>query len=215
MGTGCRYPRCKPIAKSSNSRLSQGELNRQLNAYIQWFEELLTEGRDGYLMTITFEHIAGSPQVILNQMHSDLMAMYGRLAKRTVRNPSRTQNAGDLPIGIFFPDSGHYSQSKRALRVIRVNGGLHLHGYIAALPTARCPETLDIHFLEQRDRYRVGRVRDVDVQHITHRPDYVADYALKALKRRRHSLDDVFILPRSQGELGGRGGWSTSAATRC
>jgi hypothetical protein len=25
----------------------------------------------------------------------------------------------------------------------------------------------------------------------------------------------VFILPRSQGELGGRGGWSTSAATRC
>lgn len=135
-------------------------------------------------------------------MQLDLVAMYGRLAKRVVRNPSRNPRVSDLPVGFFFPDSGYYAHSHRGHRDAWVNDGLHMHGCLAATPTARCPETLDIHFAERQSLYRVGSIRSIGVEHITSNADYVTDYALKALKRRRHSLTDVLVLPRSPSELG-------------
>lgn len=194
-------PICATIGKSTFTSVSSGDLKLQLNAYISWFEQMLGDGRDGYLASVTFHSIGGSPEVRIRQMQSDLIAMYGRLAKRVVRNPSKSSKKNELPTAVFFPDSGYYSHSRRGSRDVWVNDGLHMHGYMAAMPTARCPETLDIHFEERRDLYRVGRIRQIDVRHVEYDEDYVADYALKALKRGRHSIDDVLILPRSGTEL--------------
>jgi hypothetical protein len=118
-----------------------------------------------------------------------------------IRKPRSPVWAPFLPKGIFVPDLPVPKRSKQGIRDVSINDGLHMHGIVVANRWARIPETLDVHFEEEAGTYLTSKLRHIDVQRITHRAEYVTEYALKSLKRRTFSEDDVLVLPRGLSEL--------------
>jgi hypothetical protein len=151
-----------------------------------------------------FNQLPGSRHAMVRQMHQQILRWYGRLATRTVKKPRSPVWAPFLPKGIFVPDLPVPKRSKLGIRDASTNDGLHMHGVVVANRTRKLPETLDVHFEENLDTYLTNKLRHIDVQRITHKAEYVAEYGLKGLKRPTFSEDDVLVLPRALSELPGR-----------
>jgi hypothetical protein len=177
-----------------------------IQAHGDWLQQWLNQGWDGYLFTFMFNQLPGSPRAIVHQMHQQIERWYGRLATRTVRKPRSPVWAPLLPKGIFIPDLPVPKRSKLGIRDVSINDGLHVHGIMVATRTRKLPETLDVHFEENLGTYLTKKLRHIDVRRITHRAQYVTEYALKSLKRPTFSEDDILVLPRTLSELSGRHG---------
>jgi hypothetical protein len=175
-----------------------------IQAHGDWLQQWLNEGWDGYLFTFMFNQLPGSRRAIVHQMHQQLERWYGRLATRTVRKPRSPVWAPLLPKGIFIPDLPVPKRSKLRIRDVSINDGLHMDGIVVANRWARIPATLDVYFEENLGTYLTKKLQHIDVRRITHRPEYVTEYALKSLKRQTSSEDDILVLPRTLSELPGR-----------
>src|ERR1700686_1576778 len=154
-----------------------------VQAHGSLIQDHMDHGWDGYLFTFMFQQIPGSVETQIQQMHTEIDRVYRRLVTRVVRNPRLENWAWLLPKGVFYPDIPGLKPSKQSLRDVRVNNGLHFHGVMVANRWARMKERLDIYFQEKGSEYLSAMLRRIDVGPITHRPDFVADYAGKAIKR--------------------------------
>jgi hypothetical protein len=197
------------LRKHSNFQHSNFQKHYQhplalIQAHGTWLQQWLNEGWDGYLFTFMFNQLPGSRRAIVHQMHQQLEGWYGRLATRTVRKPRSPVWAPFLPKGIFIPDLPVPKRSKLRIRDVSINDGLHMDGIVVANRWARIPETLDVYFEENLGTYLTKKLQHIDVRRITHRPEYVTEYALKSLKRQTSSEDDILVLPRTLSELSGR-----------
>jgi hypothetical protein len=67
----------------------------------------------------------------------------------------------------------------------------------------RLQETLDVH-MKNNGAYFFKELHHIDVKPVTHDPEFVVDYCMKALKT-RSSPDDILIFPRSVSELPSKG----------
>lgn len=169
-----------------------------IKGYGDWFQQCLDEGWDGYLFTFLFNRLPGCRHAMVQQMHQQIESWYGRLATRIVRKPKSSVWAPFLPKGIFVPDLPVSKRCKQGIRDVSINDGLHVHGIVVANRWARMLDTLDVYFEVEKNmkKFLVDRIRHIDVQRITHRAKYVADYGLKGLKRPTFSEDDLLVLPR-------------------
>jgi hypothetical protein len=172
-----------------------------VEAYGAWFHKCINNTWDAYLMTVMFRHIPGSVDAKIRQMHDDVNKVYSRLATRVVRKPASPNWAHFLPQGLFFPDVPAYRQSRQGLRDVTVNDGLHMHGIMVVTTGGRLKQPLDQHFLENERLYVKGNIHRIHVKPLTHKEEFVADYAGKAIKRKRFSTDDILILPKSLSEV--------------
>jgi len=151
-----------------------------------------------------FNQLPGSRHAMVQQMHQELLRWYGRLATRTIRKTRSLVWIPFLPKGIFVPDLPVPKRSKQDIRDVSTNDGLHMDGVVVANRWARIPETLDVHFEQNLKKYLTRKLQHIDVRRITHSAEYVTEYALKSLKRRTSSEDDILVLPRTLSELSGR-----------
>jgi hypothetical protein len=170
-----------------------------IQAHGDWLQQWLNEGWDGM-----FNQLPGSRPAMVQQMHQQLLRWYGRLATRIIRKPRSPVWVPFLPKGIFIPDLPVPKRSKQDIRDVSTNDGLHMHGLVVANRRARIPETLDVYFEDNLKKYLTSKLRHIDVRRITHRPEYVTEYALKSLKRSTSSEDDILVLPRTLSELPNR-----------
>ena len=68
----------------------------------------------------------------------------------------------------------------------------------------RLQDTLEVHFKEHGPTYFTKELHHIDVKPVTHDPEFVVDYCMKALKN-RSSPDDILIFPRAVSELPSNG----------
>jgi hypothetical protein len=163
--------------------------------------QIANRGWDGFFMTIMFHHIPGPRGTKIRQMHEEISTIYGKLANRVVRKPTSENWAHLLPKGVFFPDVPGYRKTSEKLSDVSVNDGVHMHGIVFAIETPRFKQSLDQHFRENEQLYVNGNIHRIHVEPITDREKFVADYAGKAIKRKRFSNDDILILPKALSEL--------------
>ena len=194
----------EPSAFRNHSNFQYQHRLALIQAHGDWLQQWLNEGWDGYLFTFMFNQLPGSRRAMVHQMHQQLLRWYGRLATRIIRKPRSPVWAPLLPKGIFIPDLPVPKRSKLRIRDVSINDGLHMDGIVVANRWARIPETLDVYFEENLGTYLTKKLRHIDVRRITHRPEYVTEYALKSLKRPTFSEDDILVLPRTLSELPGR-----------
>jgi hypothetical protein len=84
---------------------------------------------------------------------------------------------------------------------VTINNGLHWHGLMLVNPLApKLQARLDLHIKANLRKYLPGNIRSIDVQPITHEPEYLTGYGLKSLKN-RFSTDEIVIFPRTLSEL--------------
>jgi hypothetical protein len=179
-------------------------IQRLLQEYGNFFHDQIAYGKQGYLFSFMFRHIPGSDNSRLLEMKKHLGWFYGRLAKASVPRASHPKWSPFLPKAILAPDFPVFKHAKQSLRDVTVNNGLHWHGLILKHPFGPClHEPLDVHIQENLGKYLVGSIRQIDVKAITHDPEYVTGYGLKALKS-KVSTDEILIFPRSVSELPSR-----------
>jgi hypothetical protein len=88
---------------------------------------------------------------------------------------------------------------------VTINDGLHYQGPVLATRVGtRLQETLDVHMKNNGAAYFTKELHHIDVKPVTHDPEFVVDYCMKALKN-RCSPDDIVIFPRTVSELPSNG----------
>jgi hypothetical protein len=155
-----------------------------------------------------FRPLPGNPVVVLDQMIDEVERVYSTFLTRVVRRPLALSSAASLPVLIVASDSP-VGKSDKPLEHVVVNDGVHLHGVLVVSPRSRLQEPVEEHFramqrLYVQDGSRLDRVHVVPVEEDD--GPRVAEYALKSVARRRWSLDDVLVLPRSMAEVRDVGG---------
>jgi hypothetical protein len=130
---------------------------------------------------------------------------YGRLATRTVRYPRSPKWIPFLPKAILIPDCPVPKHSKKTLMRVTINDGLHYQGPVLATRFGtRLQETLDVHMKNNGAVYFTKELHHIDVKPVTHDPEFVVDYCMKAPKN-RCSPDEILIFPRTASELPTKG----------
>ena len=175
-----------------------------VQAYGQWIQEHVDMGWDPYWFTFMFDHLPGSMDAKLQQMHQEIIGMYGKLATRFVRRPQSAKRAHLLPRGVFFPDVPAFKSDKSPQKNSSVNSGLHMHGIVLASKEGRLKDSLDEHVHEHRPLYQTNKMYRIYVEPIRDNSAYVTDYGGKAIKNGRFSPDDILILPKTVNELRGQ-----------
>jgi hypothetical protein len=176
-------------------------IQRLLQGYGNMVREYMDRGWHGYFLSFKFSQIPGSDASRLLEMKRHLGWFYGRLAKASVPKASSSEWIEFLPKMVLAPDLPVPKRSKVRLRDVTINDGLHWHGLMLVNPFAPKMRTnLDLHIKSNLRRYLSENIRSIDVQPITHEPEYVAAYSLKSLKT-RFSTDEIVIFPRTVSEL--------------
>jgi hypothetical protein len=177
----------------------------QIDAYGRWVHAQIDQGWDAYIFTFEFNQLPGPHQEKMRLMGEYLHRWYGRLATRTVRYPRSPQWSPFLPRAIFLPDYPVFNHSKKTLMQVTINDGLHYQGPVLATRVGtRLQDTLDVHFKQHGPTYFTKELHHINVKPVTHDPEFVVDYCMKALKR-RCSPDEILIFPRTVSELSSNG----------
>jgi hypothetical protein len=182
---------------TDNNFNSTTHLNSLINGHAQWIQRYLDQGWDGYLFTLTFNELPGKRETKLIQMHQEVTRLYGRLATRMIRKPRSPKWTKLLPIGIFISDMPvpkSRKGQKSTIADVSINDGLQMDGIVLGNRWGRIRVPLDQYFAENAGKYVGGKIRNIDVQRITHESGYVVDYALKSLLKRTASNDDILVL---------------------
>ena len=138
-------------------------------------------------------------------MKKHLGWFYGRFAKASVPKASSPEWSEFLPKAVLAPDLPVPKRSKVRLRDVTINDGLHWHGLVVVNPfVIKLRGALDLYIGKNLGKYLVGSIRTIGVTPITHTPEYLTGYGLKALKT-RFSTDEIVIFPRSVTELPANG----------
>src|ERR1700722_11380553 len=173
----------------------------QIDAYGQWVRDYISRGWDAYLFTFEFNQLPGPHQERMRMIQEYLHRWYGRLATRTVRHPKSPKWFPLLPKAILMPDYPVPKHSKKTLKRVTINDGLHYQGPVLATRVGtRLQDTLDVHFKQNGPAYFTQELHHIDVKPVTHDPEFVVDYCMKALKN-HCSSDDIIIFPRTVSEL--------------
>ena len=168
-----------------------------IQGHAQWVQRFLDQGWDGYLFTVNFNELPGKRDTKIIQMQREVTRLYGRLAIRMIRKPRSPKWAPLTPMGIFIPDKPipkSRQDQKSTIADVSINDGLHMHGIVLGNRWGRIRVPLDQYFEENAAKYVKGKIRNIDVQRITHEPGYVVGYALKSLLKRTASTDDILVL---------------------
>ena len=177
------------------------QVQQLLQSYGQWVRDHMAYGWHGYLLTFMFSQIPGSDASRMLERKKYLGWFYGRLAKASVPKASSSKWSEFLPKVVLAPDVPVPKRSKIKLRDVTINDGLHWHGLMLVNPLApKIQEPLDLHLRQNRRKYLVGSIREIDAQPITYTPAYLTGYGLKSLKK-RFSIDEIVIFPRTVSEL--------------
>jgi hypothetical protein len=184
--------------------LSPDWLKRQkqiVKGWMHWMQDRWDEGYDLYLFTFMFNELSGNERAKLAQMESELYGFYGRLATRIAKKPASHAGHRLLPRMVLHPDTNFYKSQPIPLGHAKTNDGLHFHGACAADRRGKVKRFLDDYFEECQSEFVTPKLRTVHVRRVTHMPDFVTDYALKAMKRGLFDGDRMIIFPKSLREI--------------
>jgi hypothetical protein len=150
---------------------SNHQVQPLLKAYGTMVRDRLEHGWHGYFLSFMFSHIPGSDASRMQEMKKHLRWFYGRLAKASVPKASSPEWSEFLPKIVLAPDLPVPKRSKQKLRDVTINDGLHWHGLALVNPFApKLREPLDLHINENRNKYLVGSIREIDIKPITSTP---------------------------------------------
>src|SRR4051794_77948 len=177
-----------------------------LDGYGEWVTKVLAEGFTGNFLTFEFKPIDGSQSVMLGGMKAAFDLFYRRIVTDIIRIRSgRRPPVAQFPLLIATPDMPVPKDDKschRSNRAASINDGKHYHAILLIPGRNILKTTFDNYPASEIARLLRGTaIISVQAEPITYTPAYLADYAVKSLKRRRFGSDDVLVLPRTWHEV--------------
>ncbi len=194
----------------TSSRPNQTKQRQQpgqaiIDGYGQMLSDRLADGWSAYLVSVVFQHLSGSRQVVLNRMKDEVQRVYSTLVTKVHKRP-RTAPIDKLPVLIGVADLPVFKWNGTKAST-SCNDGLHFHAILMLPPTSRLKESVVEHFQSNADRSLGPRelVERIHVKPITHDYQRVVDYVFKAVINRRIPYEEaLLVLPRARSELAAR-----------
>jgi hypothetical protein len=172
-----------------------------LGGYQNRIQDYIDDGWSPYLISFMFSQLPGKQSSVLRQMEREIERVYSRLVTRFERNPRSPTRFQYLPVMILFADFPVFKWSKKSIRDVSINDGLHYGGIALTPPISRLQTTLDLHFEQHQDKYVNDKLARIHVVPITRTATYAMDYVAKSFKPGRVSDGDIVILPKAPSEL--------------
>lgn len=188
----------KQVASNVPVILDQcAQMRRDIAALARMFEERVTEGWGGYLLSFMFQALSGTRDSKLTRMKGEVERVYYRLQKRTVRY--RKNSSTRVPIFFGAPDFS-FDGNKGLIISGESHDGLHFHVAALTPPEARYERrvgTLDAHIQMQIQSYvpSGGILLRLHCQPFTQTYGNAVHYALKGLYW--FGRDELIILPEN------------------
>jgi hypothetical protein len=180
-----------------------------LEEVVSWWsgkieERVVRHGWNAYIVTFMFNRIPGEFSVKLKMMQDSARRFYSTLLTRVVRKPNSLSQLFNRPLMMAVPDYPVHKRDKMRLRDVRLNDGLHFHAILAVPSESRLKRDIGSHVEQYSGLYIKAPVQRIHVKMIEKGAVRATDYAMKSLKRRRCSWEDVLVLPKSPCEFASR-----------
>jgi hypothetical protein len=191
-----------PDERLAMDRFNRHEWKMLAHAYGTWVRQHVEDGWEASLLTFIFVDLRGPPWAVSTVMTNSIEAVYAAILTRMFRHPKRLAMA-EMPLWICSPDYPVIKREGGNLVDMLRNDGLHAHAVAVIPPDTRLGCSLSDHIDDQQAHYS-GPIRSLWRVHavpITHRIEFVTDYALQGLKDSRVGRDAFFVLPRRFDEL--------------
>lgn len=176
--------------------------NKQLfQLSMGYFDHLLKDQYklwNSFIFTVMFRHIGGSDENRNFVMQKELHRVYEVLSTILIRDPHSERGYELLPRFVMFADCSD---------IAMINGSTHYQGIALFYPINRTGEPIQV-LVERYQKVLCGRhglVERVHVEPVTHSPYKVRRYIAKAVLKRKATLDDVVILPKTRDQYRKRG----------
>lgn len=194
---------CIAMSESDDFKSERQWVLESLKGFQQMFEEMVSRGREAYLLTFMFNELPGNDDRKLDRMKKEIERFYGRLATRSVRDTRSNVGQSLLPKMAAFPDRGthKHKKKKRLSRMEFTNDGIHYHSIMAVTRQGCIRQPFDEWFEDNSDSFYTPSLQVIDVEPIIKGPGFVTDYAAKSLKRMRFTPDDVVLRPLTRSQL--------------
>jgi hypothetical protein len=168
------------------------------------------------IVSMMFRRLSPMHGPVLAQMFREAELVYRTFVTRVVRRPLSSRSVDQLPVMILLPDASVGKRDKPLARIELNGGGLHLHGVLLVPPRSRLRVTAAEHFRRCQSLYvrersllectgerreRVWPLERVDVVPVERTVERAVEYVLKGLPRRRCTVDDALVLPRTLAEM--------------
>jgi len=176
-------------------------IDRITTAYSNWIMGHLKQGWKPFLITLQFKPLPGGRRSILIQMHREIDRFYSILVNRLLHHPRSPSQACYCPRLILVPDLPTARWQKKSLPEVSINDGMHFHALLLIPPKSRLKTNPVSHFKENESIYVTNRLLKFDAALIHSNLPSVVEYVFKSIKRRKFSIDDIVIYPKSTKEL--------------
>jgi hypothetical protein len=178
-----------------------------VESYASWFEELHSKGLSITSIVFMFNQLPGNETSKIAQMQKEVENVYDMISRRidNVLYPVKTSDV--VRFWIVCPDYPVPKKRKNSIRDVRVNDGLHMN--VDIVHVASITKIL-FDVLEEHERLYVNplsKICSITPTQLKETPKRGIKYDLKSILRRRVSLDDILILPRTASE---QAPWSRS-----
>ena len=173
-----------------------------IQGYTDLIQERINDGWSGFLCSFMFKPINPNPKCAIDLMKDAISKFYSTLLTRIIRNPNSPSSVGSLPVMISIADLPRPG-AITPVADTTINGGLHFHGILLLPEKNRLRVSLMEHVDQNLPTYLPadGILGRIHIQPIEDRPDHVADYAFKSIKRFKIDYDDgILVLPRAASE---------------
>jgi hypothetical protein len=151
-------------------------------------------------MTFQFKPLPGRRRSILTQMHREIDRFYSTLVNGILHHPSSPSQARYCPRLILVPDLLTAKRQKKSLPEVSINDGMHFHALLLLIPSKSRLNSDLLYFIQHK--CITHRLLRIDATAIHSNIPTVVDYVFKSIKRRKFSIDDIVIYPKSTTELG-------------
>jgi hypothetical protein len=175
--------------------------SKLINGYSQWVQEYMNKGWNAFLLTFMFKPLSGGDKTTLNKMTDEVDRVYSTFITRVVREPHSEYQKESRPILIAAPDRPVLKNEKQKLKDIKINGGVHMHGILLVRRQSRLKQGVRAHFKRHEKRYVRNNLLRLNVQPIESNAEEVVGYALKSVRNRLFTCDELLIFPKAETEV--------------
>ncbi len=185
----------------TNNQFASVDLDEYSEGLSTLIRQHVERGFKAYIMTFLFRSLPMSERISKQVMFSEVMRVYGRFLKATVRNPWSKRNANGRPVFIGCPDWPVPKAIKHKLYSYS-QSGIHFAGILLVPPHTRLKTGMRRHFKEQRLAYirSPGALARIHLKRVKHDIDRATRYSFKSIRRRSCEIDDILVLPLSRSE---------------
>jgi hypothetical protein len=171
-----------------------------VDGYCRIVDERLRQGWEPWLLTFEFHPLPGCPASWPVYIQARLADFYSLALTRIIRRPMK-EPLDRLPFMLGMPDLPVAKRAKIAPLPV-INDGLHAHALYLVPPRTRLKGKADGVLLEDLDFFRaMCRLQTLDIRPVTYTPEKALLYIMKSLARRRFGSDEIWIFPRTHGEV--------------